>query len=200
MTINDVWAVHLDFIGPGMPDPGSVNLHYRIYEDNGFPTRQQTADALAAVFTGAFEAEFLALLPTTFTFLGARVRGEGAIATIGSDAPRSEAGTLALAGAEVLPVYVARVVTKRTASIGRRYQGRMYLPPAGEVHYEGPNTWASAYTTVIQQWLDEIDVIDPAATGNKARMCVYSKTYSIATDITTFIIRSKPGKVSSRIN
>jgi hypothetical protein len=198
MSEQDVYAIHLDFQCVGMPNPGSVNMHYFVDDANGGLTAAQEVQDLTEAFDVATQDLFRALIPTTGTYIGVRGRG-WSTPDVGFDVSIQAAGTRDLAGASEQPAQVARVVAKKSLFIGRKNSGRMYLPPVGEVDYTGNNTWASAYTTDIQDWLTAIITPIVGDSTSVYRLVILSTKFSSSQFVVSMPIRNIPGTIRRRL-
>jgi hypothetical protein len=100
-------------------------------------------------------------------------------------APRSEwtsgtavAGTVGT-GNDILPLGCCPIVTLKTAHIGRRFTGRMFVGGTWQEQNSDSGVVASGTVTVIQAFLDAIPVEPDLITGpadGSAKWSVYSRT------------------------
>ena len=93
-----------------------------------------------------------------------------------------------------MPVYIARVVTLRTARAGRSYRGRMYLPYNGVAFSAGGVLWASDATTLasVKTFITTTtsNVLGDLA-GTTAGPVIYSPTAGAHEPVTSLTMDNK---------
>lgn len=129
-------------------DQAAVNtMYWSVVASSGAPTTDLNAADEFDFFMGPF---YKAQMPSSCSYQGCTVQ----VVTHPPMTPqvgRASAGAGTL-GTIAMPRQVASLVSFKTASAGRRYRGRVYLPfpPVGAA--EGDGTMTAAYAVIIAQW------------------------------------------------
>ncbi len=129
-------------------DQAAVNTMYRlVVAASGAPTTDLNAADELDFFMASF---YKANMPSSCSYQGCTVQVVSHPPMI-PQVGRAGAGA-GTNGAIALPRQVSSLVSFKTASAGRRYRGRVYLPfpPVGAAELDG--TMTSAYAVTIAQW------------------------------------------------
>jgi len=165
--------------GPGFE---AVNtLHYDLINVPTFIDNdpQQLAD----LFRDNVVPTFKALFPNTWTIDPVTIIDEKdpqdpTATRAGWTSGTSVAGSKAVSG-DLLPKAICGVATLRTAKIGRRARGRIFVPGVFQESEQANGLWNTLGLTVMNNYLGSIPLQPDIATGvssSTANLCVYSRT------------------------
>ena len=94
-------------------------------------------------------------------------------------------GVAGTASGEALPGETAPVISLRTASIGKSYRGRMYLPPVGEALSDGQ--LSTSTQDDIETYFETL-MTTMASVGTLMPVVVYSDALNVATEVTHVLV------------
>ena len=197
MALNDQWQVNWEFICPGMPDPGITGFQLEMVSNPNPQPEISEGPLLCIAIQTVAEALFQALVPTTGTVLQLRVRNLSQV-QFGGDLAIGLVGTRALAGAAILPPQNSAVASFRTGLIGRSYRGRGYMPPVGEVDWEGVTGWSAAYIQDIVDYFDAVRSFTEVASGGTYNHVVWSATLNTASTVNDILVDPLAGSQDRR--
>lgn len=197
MAINDVYKVTVVFDVPDMPDDGTINFHVQetatTIENEG---TLACMDVLAA-FTDTPLPLLLDVMTETSFVREIKVRMPLNLEQGADSGSIDQEGTIALAGAAILPVQMAAIVAKKTNFIGRRFQGRNYMPPVGEVNWLGNGFDGGYRSDLITFWNSTRPMTSPA-TGNEYTLIVWSEEAGSGKIVSNLLVRIRPGVMRKR--
>lgn len=156
-------------------------LHYDLIDVAlGVANDPQT---LADTFRDSVVPTFKALFPNTWTIDPVTIIDEKdpqdpTATRAGWTSGASVAGSKAVSG-DLLPKAICGVATLRTAKIGRRARGRIFVPGVFQESEQANGLWNTLGLTVMNNYLNSIPLQPDLATGisdSTANLCVYSRT------------------------
>lgn len=185
MAVNDVYR--LAVIGSGPLGQSLVNVfHYRQNDPLIFDT---ATEDLCQAFISTAQTAFLAAIAAGCGLVRLSARGitnplEGFDYSYSSPIPGG-----GLAG-DSLPPQTAPVITWVTGLIGRRYRGRTFYWPAVEAQ-QADGVLTPGHIGLLTSAATELMEIGNGVTTSTYTMMVYSRTFSISTPVTGFVVRPR---------
>jgi hypothetical protein len=176
MAVNDIFSLFFSHTVPGAAGPIGFTHHYRQTAQVTPLTGNLLCQDVIDAWIDTAQATYLAILPTNSTLEDIDcVQVNNNI--FGAVENTAEAGTLSLAGAELVPVRSAPVVKLTTGLRGRSFRGRVYHMPIGEANNSG-GTITGAPTTGIPAYYADAILITGPVSGNEYSLTIYSPTLS----------------------
>lgn len=158
-------------------------LHYDLDDNDTFGGAENDPQSLADFFRDNVMTPFRVLYDNTWTIQPVTVEQEKD--PLNPNAPRSAwtSGAAALgtsvAAGDLLPRSCCTVSTLKSANIGRRFTGRMFVSGIVNEAKQNNGIWDSSWITLVDAYINAIpkepDVGGPVSPAT-ARWCVYSRT------------------------
>lgn len=185
MAVGDFYRLAVEGSGPLAQSLVNV-LYYR----QDLPTIFDTAtEDLCQAFQATAQTAFLAAIASGCGLTRLSARGvtdptEGFDFSYSSPIPGG-----GLVG-DSLPPQTAGVVTWVTGKIGRRYRGRTFFWPAIEAS-QADGVCTPGYIGLLAAAATELMLIGNGTTTAEYTLIVYSRTYSIGTPVTGYVVRPR---------
>jgi len=173
-------------------------LHYVVIASEQGKTDQDFASMLSTGLHNAWSAHLTPTYSNQLTFAHVAVVGLST-PTFRADFPFSTAGSNR---EQLTSIRAAPVVTKRSSVRGRRFNGRMFMPPVTE-DSQANGSLTTGQLNAINSYLGVIKEISTSDTGT-ADLAVYSRAQSeaqgriVATLVTTATTRAILGTIRGR--
>jgi len=198
MAIGDVFEVVQTWrSGLASGDIDNV-LHYTVIGEEVSTTDGDLALMIANALSAAWSDELQATWSQQLTFSNVAVIGL-TTPTFRRDFPFNLAGRSTQG---LVSIRSAPVVTKRTDVRGRRFNGRMFLPPPTEAAQQDGSLSGDAITAINAYLAQIIEITDPSV--GTVDLSVYSRVQSeaqgqiVATLVTSLVPRAVLGTIRGR--
>lgn len=186
MAVGDIYGMTL--MGKVFGNDVQCNFHYRQTD----PVSGDPMTFLAQGWESQVGPLFVACVTNQYSCSEIKVRQMGT--------PVGTIVTVALTGTQTgenIPLNAPPIVSYKTNLIGRRYMGRVFLPPCNEANYNGENVITGQLTAMQTFGLASLVVTNPGP-APAFELVIYHKDDNTGTTVTQAIARPTPGNQRRR--
>jgi hypothetical protein len=191
MAIGDVYrlTVECNHLGNGEE---YINVHH-FRQASGIVQAEEGAD-LCEAWVQLVQPLFIPLLSNSIGAVSLEVRKVGDPSYIFGQTVTGGTGT---STGDMLPPFVAPLISWRTGLAGRSRRGRTYMPPTAESHQAG-GVIAASYLGAWADWADQMIQLAAGATHGEWDLVVRSETLNNSFNVTGYLLRTRVARQSRR--
>lgn len=186
MAVGDIY--HMTLMGTVFGNDVQSNFHYRQVA----PVAGDPMTFLATEWETQLGMLWANMITVNYSVPEIKIRQTGT--PVGTIVTSSIAGQQT---GENIPLNCPPIIAYKTALIGRRYMGRVFLPPCNEANYNGVNVVTAQLLLMETFGLASLAVVNPGP-APAFELVIYHKDTNTGTTVVNAIPRTTPGNQRRR--